>query len=74
MGDRAPVMRPLKNPSLLPLLSHNPPDPTFGIPDIPGIPWDHMAMAVHHGLPGRFSNGNPNVVTGRRKILVLLTT
>jgi len=33
-----------------------------------------MAMAVHHGLPGRFSNGNPNVVTGRRKILVLLTT
>ena len=44
---------------------HNPPHPAFTIPDIPNIPGDHMAVAVHHGLAARFAHVEPDVVAVR---------
>src|SRR5208283_41024 len=54
--------------SIIPLLWHNPPHSAPGVPDIAGIPGDHVAMAVHNGLPGCLAHVDPDVVTGRLEL------
>ena len=48
----------------------NPPDPTSCIRNIPGIPRDHMTMAVHHRLPGSRTDIKSNVIPGWPEFLL----
>lgn len=52
-----------------PLPRHNSPHPAPWLRHIPDIPRNHMAMAVHHRLPGHSTDIEPDVVPGRRELV-----